>query len=386
MAKVRRSPLILAVYDKNLELRGTIGNPISVRCAVRHNVKGLATIEIPSDHHRLNDILEDGSRMVITMPELDDPHLTSGIIYNVRGQGPKLSGKVTFTVHDDFRLFHNTLGWQRPAADISLQGEGGVEYDTQTGPVETVVKYYLAANARDRLGRNVVIAPDLGRGPTITASLRMHPLYDRLFPVVDGAGIDNTGIGWTVRQIDGALVADCYEPTTVPRTLSEEAGVIRDWSFTKIGPDATRVVIAGQGEGALRSYRTIEDLDREAQFGDVIEVPRDARDEEDPTKLPARGQEVLDEAAPKAGLSITLSESGRFQYGRVKVGDLLTMAVGNGITVGPKPLQEVNFAWTFQEGFTKTPVVGEVQNDPSRKMMAKVLEIGRSLRRRDLER
>lgn len=389
-------PLRVTVYDKDMNYRGTIGNPISVRCVVRHNAKSVSTITVPADHQRVPDLMEEGSRIVIDQlygQDGDDGFVTSGAVETLNGEGPISANRLSLTVHDDFVHFEDVLGWVEPTLDIESQGINGKEHDIRgPAPAETVVKAYAQANMVDRLGLPVVIAPDQGRGLPVTGKIRMLPLYEKLFPVVDGAGVDISGIGITARQKDVGggvqrIVIDAYETQVIPQVLTEQSGVVTGWRWSRARPTATRVVVAGQEIGADRSFRMIADTEREVLFGTKRERVRDARDEEDASRLYLRGQETLDDGSEKSGLSVTLSNTTTFRLGSlVRVGDVATMAVGRGIVVGPDVLKEATLLWNREGGFKATPTVGEVVDSPARKMARTIHDVATSLRRSNLER
>lgn len=260
------SPFEVEVHDGAFARRGWIGDPVRLTVTPRHNARGSVVLTVDNDHRRLPELSAPGARLVI---RYDGQVLLTGRVRLRTGRGPGISGQTTFTVEDDLRLLWRVLGWPVPTAGLSAQTSG---YDTRTGPAETVVKAFVQANAVTRLGLPVTVAPDLARGGNITVSTRMHPLADRLFPMVDVAGI-----GVTVRQNGPGLLLDCYTPAASPRTLTEQSGVVQDWSYSLTDPQATRVIVGGQGEGTARSFTSSVDAAREAEWADVLEVFRDRK-------------------------------------------------------------------------------------------------------------
>lgn len=361
-------PLSIRVFDKNFVKRKDIGNPKFVTVTSRHNAVGSTTIAVLSSHQAIPYLMEPSARVVIR--DEYDEHVTSGYVKTRRGKGPTDQGIVEFDVEDDFVELSHILGWVVPGAAITDQGTAGDNWE-MTGPAETVLKAAVTANAT-RLGKPLVCAPDLGRGATIKARLRFHPLYERLFPVVDGAGIEAAGIGVTVRQVGDHLELDCYEPSVYPRDLTEAGGAIVEWSYRSLEPIATRTVIGGQGEGIYRMFRTVTDAARETEYARVIERFRDARDTADIPTLYERGQETIDEGAPKVGLSLTLAETETFRYGRsVRVGDKVSLSVGPDFVVDDV-LREAVLSWTADAGWRSTPKVGDI-DDTSDIMLARAI-------------
>lgn len=341
------APFVVAVYDKAFNRKGWIGDPLAVRAVPRHNLLPTAEVTIRSDHSRAADVLADGARLVITY---DGEHLIGGPVRKWTGEGPAATSTITVAIEDDWRLLSRLLAWPVPGAALSAQS---VAYDERSGAAETVFKAYVSANAT-RLGLPVTVATDLGRGATKSNANRFHPLTDRLLPMVESAGL-----GVTVQQSGAGFLVDVYVPQVYPRTLTEASGVVQGWEYTRTAPTVTRVIAGNQGEAEARSFRTLIDSARETAWADKIEVFLDARDTTDTTETDQRMQELLDEGAPKAGLSVELAETDTFRYGTaVHVGDQVSLEVGPGLVVSDV-LREATLTWTREDGLLVSPTVGE---------------------------
>jgi hypothetical protein len=265
---VTEQPFKITVYDKNFVRKAIISTPLSLRAIPRHNLKGTATFGLALDHPALAAVIVAGSRVVI---DYRGKQALSGPVTERSINGPSISGSATFLVEDDFRILHSVLGWQVPNAAITAQGSA--EYYKLTGPAETVLKTVARKNFIERLGMNVAIAPDLGRGSVITLEIRMEPLFEKLLPAVEDAGL-----GISVKQGVGGLVLDVYETSVYPLLLSEESGIVQDWSWTNSAPKVTDVVVGGRGEAVDREFRRFNDSASRALWGVVGETFVDARD------------------------------------------------------------------------------------------------------------
>lgn len=351
------NPFTLMVYDKSFAFKGYVGNPTTLVVTPRFNQTGTATLVVDMDHRMAGDLTADGARMVIYK---DGNFLMSGKLHQKQGEGPTIDSTLTVYLKSDFRLLHNVLGWPVPGASLTAQTN---EYHTVTGNAETIVKTVVTANMITRLGMDVTCAANLGRGATVPsgATFRFHPLYERLFPAIETAGI-----GITFEQSGAGIVCDVFVPPVYPHTLTEESGVLQWWSWTTADPTATRVVAGGDGDGVERTFIGITDSALETSHNDVIEVFKDARDAEDSTVLTARAEETLTENAPKSGFAVRLSESETHQYGRggLVVGAQVTISVG-GVT-RTDILREVTMSFTRNDGVEVTPVIGEIQDNPDR--------------------
>lgn len=375
-----RAPLLIEVYDRDFVHIGNVGAPKFVTVHPAHNKAGKATIGVLGNDKIIEKLILPGARLWIKTvhPKTGaKEHLMSGYIEDIRGAGPANQSVLEFDIIDDFVLLEEVTGWVIPTALITAQGTAGANWE-MTDNAETVLKAAVTANAVNRLSMPLTVAPDLGRGSVITAKLRFHPLFDRLFPVEDGAGLAASGIGVSIRQDGAGLLLDVYEPSVYPRQLSELSGAIVDWSWSKKPYSASRVVVGGQGEAQARAFRYYTDSAREAE-GRIIERFRDARDVDDVADLPARGQQTLDDGAPKSGLSVTLAQTANFRYGRpgVRVGDTVRMLVGPGIVV-EDVLTEATLSWTQGEGFKVTPKVGDKTDSPDRLLAGTLSRLARA--------
>ena len=364
------NPFRLTVYNKAFKRLGWIGAPRRVDVVPRHNQVGYGKVTIAADDPRVPHLVEPGARM--TFDYLGE-QVMSGRVASLTGTGPRAASEVEVVVEDDFRLLTRLLGWPNPAGTLDQQG-AATAYDTITGAAETVIKTLVTRN-KGRSAPGVTVVADAGRGATITASLRMHPIADRVLPLVDQAGI-----GVDIRQQGTGLVLDCYLPRQVPQVLSEESGVVVGWQWTTTAPSATRVVVGGQGEGTAREFVQVVDPDRENLWGETIEVFRDARDTDEPDVLTQRGQETLAEGAATTGLSLTLAESRGWAYGRsVRVGDRVTTRIAPGAAI-TDILREAQIVWDVDQGLTVTPVVGERSDDPSVTLRGTINTLARAIR------
>lgn len=353
------TPWQIKVYDGTFAFKGAIQSVESLTITARHNAVGSAVFTLRSDAIRSGDLFAPGARCVV---ELNGDFFMSGPVVTVEGSNEAPNRTLTFTIEDDFRILSQILGWPNPAGNIDQQGAVDVS-DKRSGPAETVLKGYVTANI-GRLGLPLTVAPNLGRGDGIDIAMRMNPLYDKLFPAVDQAGI-----GVTVRQktreeaiSTGApgLILDCYEPTIRTRPLTDApGGPLKSWSFTRTAPTATTVIVGGSGEGTAREFRRVRDTALEAAWHMRAEVFRDARDTDIDAEMDARGAETLAEGKPTTGFNIELAETATFRYGRtLNVGDIVTINVAPNAPI-QEVIREVVISHTTEGGLTVKPTVAD---------------------------
>lgn len=368
----------IAVYDKNRQFRCQIGNPSALAGTIRHNMVSSLDLTVPLAHENIGELFADGARVKVLFRKR---HLFSGDIISEDGESNGVKGSVTFNAEGDLAVLKDILGWPVPATAISDQSAS--EYRTYTGNAETIVKTAVAENGVARMGiPGLVVAPNLNRGAVIPGGvpLRMHPLFDQLFPAVE-----NAGLGVTVQQVGSDLVLDVYEAEPYPRTLRVKGRTLKSVKWNRRRPTASRVVIGGQGEGVARKFRQLIDAPREAQYGMRRETFRDARDDNTDSVLDARGRETLDEAGPKNGLSLDLVGTGIFQYGGpggFREGMRVPVEVAPGVTV-TETIREVNFKWVSKDYAQITPMIGEIINQPARTFAQRIAALHKGLRNQE---
>lgn len=369
----------ISVYDKDREFRCQIGNPSALSVTVRHNLMGTLSMTVPLSHPKIGELQADDARLKVSYK---GQHLMSGPIVMEEGESNGVSGSLTFTVEDDFRVLREITGWPVPAAPISNQG--AAEYRTYTGNAETIIKTAVQENGVTRMGiPGLTVATNANRGAIVPGGvpLRMHPLMDKMFPALEQAGI-----GVTVQQVETGLVLDVYEPRVHPRKLSVKGRTLKKVAWTRARPTSSRVVVAGQGEGVDRKFRQLIDTARESQYGMRAETFRDARDDNTDSVLDARGRETLDENGPKNGLSLDLAGTGIFQYGGAegfRVGDRVPVDIGNGLII-TETIREVKLTWKSKDYAQIEPSIGEITNQPARIFAQRLAAV--SKRQRNQER
>lgn len=344
-------PYVLTVFDKTGAFVGWVGNPSVITGGVRHGLVSTVSFTVAADHENVPDLLAPGARVELYR---EDEYQVGGWVAQADGTFA-VARQLTFNIVDFYTILSDWTAWPKPGSPLTGQN---VAYRTITGPAETVAKTVLVENAV-RLGYPLTAAPNLGRGKVGTYSFRFHPIYDRLFPA-----FDQSGLGLTIRQGVGGLVVDCYEQGEYDMTLSQESGTIMGGSYSLQAPTATRVVVGGQGEGVLREFKGYPDLPREAAWGRIVEVFRDARDSESGDVYKERADETLAEGAARASLSLQLTETEHFRYGGphgLRLGDKITAEI-NGQTI-TDTLREVQLQFD-KDGDRVTPIVGERSDDP----------------------
>lgn len=362
------NPFTITVYDKNFAFKGYVGDPISLTVTPRYNQVGTAVLVVDLYHRLAPALMDEGARLTI---HKDGDFVMSGKIALASGEGPQVTATLTLTLRSDFRLMQQVLGWPVPSAALTSQTNA---YHRLTGSAESVVKGFVTANMQARLGLPVTVAADLGRGGSIDVSMRFHPLFEKLLPIAETAGL-----GITFEQSGAGIRCDVFVPPVFPHVLSESSGALQSWSWSSADPTATRVVAGGQGEGPARAFVQKIDTALEALHGDKVEMFKDARDADTVALLNTRAQEALTEGAPQSGFVVKLSETGTYRYGRngLVVGAKVTISVG-GVT-RTDILREVTMTYNRTDGLLVVPVVGDIQDSPERTIARFLARLKRSV-------
>ena len=368
------APFSFDLFGPEFNWMAPLGAIKSVEGTVRANAISDLVLTVPRTHIRAEALAKPGARLRTTFR---DAQLMSGPL---RQRAGGMKSDLVFDCQSDWRILHNFLGYVNPAERIlngllTRQGDEGREYSIGRKPAETVLKDAVRKNVVERRGYPLTIAPDQGRGKVMEASFRMQPLYDRLFPAVQDAGLVVT-----VEQDAGGLVLDCYEPQPYPNELTEQSRVIQKWSFNGSAPEATSGVLGAQGQGEQREFLAFQDPVREAQWGDVIEVFKDARDTSDRETHAQRIASALLETAPKSSLTIELAETGNFRiFGPkgLKPGQLVTARVGDGQQI-TDVVTEINFSWDMDNGLKLTATIGP-KDDPNETLVKVISALARGL-------
>lgn len=363
------------IYDRDMKWQAPLGDLKKVEGTIRANAISDVTLTVAGSHKRADLLAEPGARVRM---KFRGEYLISGPLRQRSGAGPGVAGDLVFSCQSDFRILHNFLGYVNPAERVTSgpllrQGEEGKEYTIGRRPAETVLKDAVRRNVVERRGFPLTIAADQGRGAVTQVSFRMNPLHDRLFPAVQDAGLVVT-----VEQGDDGLVLDCYEPKPYPNVLTEGSRVIRKWSFSGDGPEATSGVLGAQGQAEQREFLAFRDPAREVLWGDVVEVFKDARDTSDGNTHAQRIKSALLETAAKSTLTVELAESGNFKIlgpKGLKPGQMVTARVGNGIEVTDL-VTEINFSWDAENGLKLNATIGP-KDDPLDTLIQAITSLAR---------
>jgi microcystin-dependent protein len=300
--------------------------------ALRYNKVGTWKLSLRSDHPLANSLRAPGAGLIVTGP--------SGVLIS----GPTVTATQTKTSDDlvgeweivgveDTVILGERLAYPTPTtADVTLQENA---YDIRTGPAETVVKAYVNANigpsaptARKITG--LTIDTDLGRGSTVTGAAR----FERLGELCSNL-LGASELGFDVVQSGAALMFRVYQPTNRSAYIRMDVDNRRliKTEYTYTAPQATRVIVAGQGEGSNRTFlerSNATSTTTETTWGRRIEYFKDERNTSDTATLETAGDLVLSDIGKTIeGIKFTPSDDQTMRYGvDWGLGDKVTVVAG----------------------------------------------------------
>jgi hypothetical protein len=420
-----RETLKITAYDKFLQRKGWVANPVSCSFTQRDLAQGTGSLMVSPHDPILKHLMTDGARLVV---EYRDRPFMSGTVWGASGSILD-DQPVTLQLRDDW-MHTETPAYVRPAGNVvaatltdlaqatvtgsagavgTVKGQGGYYKWPAVSSREAAVKAILIENLRDRLGMNIRAMPDQGRGGPATnlPRVRFSTLAEAITPVLRAGGLTLKiwqGLG------DAFLSIDVAATTVHPKAMTAKSGVLKGGTWTTNPPQVTRPLLGGPGEVAARAFWPMVDTAREAQWGIVLERFKDATgaslewiDGTDDALKVAKyyllspyvaaaekaeftaymteiAENMLVEGQATSGLAIELSETDRFHFGGadgIQLGDLVPV-MAQGREFSQNRVTEATITLSKDGAFTVTPFVGERTNDPSRKLAQAIAAVARS--------
>lgn len=333
---MRVSDLTVEVRNASLARVGQIlpTDLVGLELALRFNKVGAWRITLRSDHPLVDTLRLPGSGLIVTGPNgvlISGP--TVAATQSKTAQDPTGTWEIIGT--DDSVVLGQRLAYPVPTtADLSLQSSA---YDSRSGNAETVAKAYVSANigASAPAARKIsalTVGADQARGSSVVVNAR----FDKLGELVYGV-LTPSNLGFGIQQSGSALIFDVYAPTDRSAYIRMDVDNLRlsRSEYTYTAPGATRVIVAGRGQGAARTLVervTTASTFAESTWGRRIEVFKDQRNTNDTTELNTAGDEILAaQGLTIEGIKVTPSDDlASMQYGvDWGLGDKVTVVVGS---------------------------------------------------------
>jgi hypothetical protein len=328
------SDLIIEVRDANLNRIGQISPEYlpGFTMVVRYNRIGTFQLQIPADTDLGVALATPGAGIIVSMS--DGTVLMSGSVVWVKKSATPQDPNGILEVNglDDSVLLRDRLAYPTPAtSNVASQTSA---YDVRTGTAEAVLKAYVDANIGPSapVARKIpylTVQTSAGLGNTVTGKARMDILYELL-----GGLAEVGGLGFDIKQIGSTLEFQTYQPvdrTATVRLDIANNGLTRT-EYSVASPVLTRAIVAGQGEGADRTFVEVTSSDSttaETVWKRRIERFIDQRNTDVNGELVQAGAEALAaDGKTQVTLSVTPADNLTMLFGRDwAVGDIVTCVV-----------------------------------------------------------
>jgi hypothetical protein len=297
---MRVEDLVVEYRDINLQRQGAIpSTDLDIKIQPVRNGVGTWQLSMMAESTEATFLRQPGTGIIVT-------DVSSG---DVIMSGPTLSptstktsgdpqGMVTISGVSDDRILWDAKAWPNPNLAVDAQTDG---YDVRSGPAETVMIAYVQANVgilapsdrRSKLASFLTTQTDLARGISVTKSARFPGLGDLLNEIATVADLR-----FRVVQRGSVLVFEIDEiaDKTGEIRLDVNNGTLDTQSVQTQAPTVTRVIVAGQGQGADRTLllrTSVDSLAAEDLWGIKVEDFKDQRNTDDLTELQQAGDQEL---------------------------------------------------------------------------------------------
>jgi hypothetical protein len=316
------SELVVEVRDPDLQRIGQIvpEDLVGATFVSRFNNVGMWELQLPYGHY-LGELLRlPGYGIIVTGPSNEIIISGPTISAKLEQTSENVSGDWVIMGADDSLLLSERLLYPTPTSDdLANQVDS---HDIRSGPAETVIKQYLAANTGSvaplsRRVSNLSIQTDLGRGEVVYAAARFDQMQELFYNLAQVGGL-----GYKIEQLGTGLTFSVYEPldrSSVIRLDLENQQLSKTeyaYGIAKI----TRAIVGGQGEAEQRKFlevSTVDSLEAESSWGRRIEVFKDSRNTNEDDDLTQTGLEALvDEGKTVIEMTVSPSDDINMKYGK----------------------------------------------------------------------
>lgn len=321
----------------------------------RFNNVGSWSLSLPAETEAAQKLAQPGRGIVVTSAFSDLPIFTGSVVNYTNDQNTDdLIGIMTYTGADDNKHLADALAWPDPTNDdASAQRYSN---DIRTGIAEDIIREYVSYNIGDpyaddpaaphtewgsnnRKVAGVTLQPvSAHQGNVVTGNARFDQLGKLIgdIALAGGVGFDLVQVSSTRKELQIYTPQD--KSSYIRMDLDND--LLDKTSYGFGAPTATRVVMAGQGDGVNRQLMLItspEAAAAEDAWGFKVETFKDRRDTNDVNELIQDGTSVVAENGKTiTSLSVTPSDNVAMVYGKDWfLGDIV------GVNVADQPLQAV---------------------------------------------
>jgi hypothetical protein len=345
---------------------------------LRFNEPGSGTFKMPASTrnmaalqlaHRVQ-VVREGSVFIGGPVEKNGP-----FNWSASGGGP---GEVQVYFADDSAMIANKVTYPDPTSIATEQTAESHWALTSYG--EDVMRKLVDANAGPgslpfRRVPQLALGALQSLGLVATITSRFEPLGEALRRTALAGG----GLGYQVRQVGRTLYFEVYQPTDKSASVrfSRDLGNLRAFSYELESPTVTSVIVAGQGEGTLRTIREITDSGAETAWW-RSERFLDQRQTDIVEELDQAGAEALGEGGEQVRLSTITIDTPDQTYGEhYGLGDVVGIELTDNFQI-TEVVRAVHYQCSPRSGEVITATIGsqDATRDPE------WLKTARSLARR----
>lgn len=356
------------VRDGNLKRIGQIlPEYLDLTLTDRFNNVGQWELTLPLSHPLVPALRAPGAGIVVTFasgPRAGQT-LASGPMVDteVETDDSQPEPMIKFTGATDSVILADRLAHPEPKTN----DPSGAAYDVRTNDAETLLREYADVNMswsayEDRRDTRTVVGPSQHRGAVMTKRARFEVLGSLLAEIAAGASYPadrpsyHPGhLGFRLVQVENwdnqgipSLEFQVYDVAdrSADIRLDVHNGTLASHTVATAAPTVTHVVVAGDGEGADRSFvtrSTPESLASAAAWHRRIEVLKDQRATSDETELEQVGDAELNEGGlSQYAMKLVPGEDTVWEFGvDWFMGDIVSVIVRDG---GEDPYAATEYA------------------------------------------
>lgn len=387
-------PWTVTVRDPNLvEYDGQVDGYTSISAdlvdATVDAGTGTWQLTLPAGHWAAEALAEEGAGIVLR-PAGEAAPIASGDWEYYTGDTDAQRATITFTgVVDDARLA-GEVAWSDPVRDLNdLAGQNPVldSADVRTGPAETVLKAFLAANVGStatavqtaRYWPWLDLPATAGLGTSIALKGQFTPLLD----LARQAASPTTGITWQLRQEASGLIRLVVREradVAADVVFSHAEGTLAKSTITRRRPATTQAIAISTGDTARTFARVTDSAAETLWMRRSVEIVDGNSDVI--ADLTAAAAEAITAGREKAGLTcepVQLRDGPRFGVD-YQLGDYVSAVTTTGGTIRDL-LTQVTYRHEAGQAPTLQPSIGVNRVDESDALVPIVRALVRFARR-----
>lgn len=315
----------VTMRDEFLRPRGQL-RCTKISMVLRKNQPASYTLTVSSEDLSKSRRVQKGWGLIIE----EDGLTVSGPITAFQESSDKGIIERSLSGLSDLVFIRDRITYPDPSTEAESQSKS---YYTYKGPAETAIKNLVSYNAgSDALPARKVfglkVAATLGRGGGVVINTRLKNLLDEIRSAADTGGLVITcGQASTGQKIVFDVAPGRDRSRQVRLTVG--ADEVLSYETIQAHPEATTVVVGGQGEGAARTLQEVSQPN--GWGGRRVELFKDRRDTDDNADLVKEAEAELSDKDQKIKLSFELQESPYRKLGKhFYVGDTVTVELEHG--------------------------------------------------------